>query len=451
MQKEKPKGRLLHIIISAVAGVVFFFLGELLYPVFTQKMFTPLGIALYFLIFFVIIGIVVVVFSFFKADFSNEKNRENYISNIKLTCIVLVGFFILTGVFEFLYELGNRTIPDPTSYIFLVDDSGSMKGTEQQRNGAINAVIKDSDIPYAVYSFDTQAQRLRPMTNRSDIEETWSFESDGGTDILKSIQAVLTDLDTKQLIGAGSYPKILLLSDGSSSHKGLSQTAKQATDQDVSISTIGIGNCDQFFLKKIARNTGGVYVYCDDVAQLSQSLKNATASDFSRNLLSDRLMSRLDWLYTILRILFLTIIGFIWSAMKMLLSYDDKLNRKLFRLSFLLCTVGAVLMELLVSHLEVTDTIVRLIFCVLWAIIIGMYESYGFDSQSVDGESNNLINTSTPQTEYQDEYSVEKVYEEAEAQSVSISSNGSPFDSNTESPFSANNDDSWLESDDPFS
>ena len=53
------KNKTFHLVASAVLGVLFWIIGQFIYPVFTQKIWQPLGIALYFitLAVFLVIGL----------------------------------------------------------------------------------------------------------------------------------------------------------------------------------------------------------------------------------------------------------------------------------------------------------------------------------------------------------------------------------------------------------
>ncbi|MBQ8056988.1 MAG: VWA domain-containing protein [Ruminococcus sp.] len=383
MKKNIFKGLTKHIIATLVVGVAFYFLGELLYPLLTEKVFSPLGIALYFLAFFVILGLVIIFLSLSKADFVDQGNKNNYFSDIKITCVILAVFFVLTGVLEFVYELGDKDIPEPTSYVFMIDNSGSMKGSEQQRKDAINAVMKEADIPYAVYFFTGDANLVQPMSEYDSSQKDWAIASDGGTDIINSIKTVVKDITDGTLSGAGTSPKILLVSDGASSSMGMSKVVKECVKNGISISTIGVENCSKHYMRKLAQKTGGVFVECSDTSILAKSLQEATASDYSRTLLSDRVMIRNNALFGVMRVAFLTFMGLIWSWMKMLLSYESNNDRsKIFRTSLLLCTIASVLMEVLICGLQIPEYIARFIFCVMWAVTIGTH--YDIEKAKLD-------------------------------------------------------------------
>jgi len=451
---------MLHLILTAVAGLIFWILGEALFPALTEKLYTPLGIALYFLIFSVIIAITLVIASWSNADFSNPANGRNRKSDLQLLAICLAVLLVFSFVFELLYELGDDTIPEPTSYIFLIDDSGSMDGTEADRVTAIRDIMASSDttVPYAVYSFTANATLLQGMGYYAEgDEENFIFSSYGGTSILSSIADVLNDLSSGVLSGAGAYPKILLLSDGASFHIGLKNVTKSCRRASVSVSTAGMGNCDESFLQQIASLTGGVYVYCTDASDLSASLAAAIATDTDRNLLSQRVTFTHDGLYAFLRILFLCLLGVIWSFMKTRALWEEAdFRHTALLLSIGLCVCAALLMEFCADMGSIALT--RLVFCLLWAVTPGHKKqrppkkAYEFDPIPGMEEQHGGTGNGT-------ESSLSRSKETEAQQGRSISSTSAPvkpFEADTD-PFQQNKDpfasgsDPFPSNSDPFS
>lgn len=373
--KTENKGVMKHLIITVAAGAVFWMIGEWLFPALTDKMWTPLGIALYFLIFSVLLMIVFFVISINKVDASKAENKKNIKESFMVGIIFVLILLLLSGLFEFLYELGGKDVIEPTSYIFLIDDSGSMSGTESIRVNAIKEVMENSgsDKPYAVYKFSDSAEMLKPMGNyNSDDINDFVFSSDSGTEILGSIETVLDDLNNGSLVNAGSAPKILLVSDGASSSLGMKNVINRCKHNHVSVSTIGVEGCSKSFLKRIADGTGGVFVECDDVSKLSESLEKAKVMNTDRNLLSERFVYSNDALYAFLRILFLGLIGIVWTATKYFFASNDaRQTKKMVALSIVCCTAGVLILEFL-SRTSVDIRFVRLLFCVLWAVTYGV-------------------------------------------------------------------------------
>lgn len=375
MKKSKKQSNVIkHIAITAVSGALFWIVGELIFPHLTEEMPAPFGIPIYMLVFFIFVAVALIALSFYKTDFSDPKNKSNIISSTKITAITLVVFLLASGLFEFLYELGKQEIPEPTSVIIMFDDSGSMKGTEQERADAVNSLMQSdaADMPYAVYSFTDSAQCIRPMGSYNGFStDELQFSSEGGTEVIKSIREVLGDFEQGRLSGSGSNPKIIVISDGASSSANMNSVTSRCRNSGISVSTIGVSNCNKNFLEKIARKTGGVFVYCSDISSLAQNIGSAMQVDTSRNLLSERIVFKNNALYAFLRILFLTILAAVWSFMKVQLTYErsDKTTR-IFLISFAACVAGGILVECLANS-SLSIKFVRFIFCVLWALTPG--------------------------------------------------------------------------------
>lgn len=382
--KETASLKSSYLIVTIILGIIFFILGECIFEVLTKRMFTPLGILLYFLLFFsvIFVGLTVLLCKKLSAADFSIKVRSAW----KILLVLLLAFLLLIGFFEFLYELGKEEIPEPTSLIFLIDDSGSMSGNEPDRIMALNDVMKDNKLPFAVYSFTENAKQLRNMEVFSSniSEQDLGFVSSGGTSIIPSIKQVLNDLEQGLIRNPGQYPKIILVSDGASSSIGLRSMAKKCWGQNVSISSIGMEGCSESLLKRIAETTGGVYVPCTDITMLGENLTKAVASDTSRNLLSERIVFKNDGLYAVLRILFLSLAGVVWSALKiMLISEDNKFCKKMFIFSVILCILGAVILEF-GNGSGISASFLRLVFDVLWAVTLGTLPPKSNPGESVN-------------------------------------------------------------------
>ncbi|MCM1364407.1 MAG: VWA domain-containing protein [Faecalibacterium sp.] len=371
----KKNGKLLYLVITAAIGAFFWILGELLFNLFTEKLFTPLGIALYFLLFGVIITIALFIISASQNDLSDKNTLRNIKDSYRIVAICLVVLFGVTMLFEFLYELGSSTAPNPTSYIFLIDDSGSMQDNDPEnlRANAIKDIMSDDkSMPYSVYKFTDTASLLKKTSKYSpDDINNLKFDSYGGTSILNSIKQVLEDIKNNNYSEVGKYPRIVLLSDGASRSFGMRLVTKNCLKSGITICSVGFGNCDEEFLQKIANQTGGAYVYCNQANQLAQSMKQAISKDLDRNLLSSRFVYKNNSLYAFLRILFLTIMSIIWCSIKMLASYDEtSKGSSKFLLSFVCCFVGTVIIEFLSSTI-ISIRLIRLLFCLLWSVYFG--------------------------------------------------------------------------------
>lgn len=381
--KQKRKGERSsvteHLLLTALAGLIFWIIGEKIYASAMPKMANPIALALYFAAF----GLVMMILLFFlpgnKADFSDPRTKKDFRHGHRIGLAAFCVFLVLTVGFEFLYELGKQPVPDPTSYIFLIDDSGSMSGTEQLRTDGITSIMEhnSSNLPYAVYMFTDHADSIKAMDSyRAGDAGKIQFQSDGNTDILGSLSTVLSDLQTGKITGAGSAPRVLLLSDGNSGDYGLKDLCEQAAAQGVSVSTVGMGSSNDRMLKRIAALTGGVFVRCDDASTLGETMETAITSSAERNLLSERFVFKNDTLYGILRVVFLMLMGVVWSFFKSGFVWGGKEGDRALKLSILCCAAAALIMELGASAGASPERL-RLIFCILWALTYGSVRHLG--------------------------------------------------------------------------
>lgn len=398
---SNKKDMIIHLVCSAGVGALFFIVGQILYFSLTEKLWTPLGIAIYFLIFSIMMLIAMFVLNQIRKDYSywykNEKKdtvKKAYLRG--MACIIVL--FILSGIFEFLYELGKTTEYVPTSYVFLIDDSGSMSGNDPQcvRSEAIGRIMgnQTDDMPYAVYKFTDNSHLIKEMGMYAK-DDTYEFLSDGGTDIVTSLNTVIDELLSKNVNG-GEHPKVLLLSDGASSSWGVKSVINKCRDNEIAVSTIGF-NVNSHLLSKIARKTGGVYINVSNIDDLQEQMNKAITSFLDRDLISDRFMLKNDGLYAFLRILFLCLMGVVFSWLKyktFCSARGPKYDGFVLKISIVCTTIAAITMELCFNIFDISSWIIRLVFCVLWAITPGYFiksGTYDFAPEYLSDNDNGTV------------------------------------------------------------
>ncbi|MBQ8249981.1 MAG: VWA domain-containing protein [Clostridia bacterium] len=381
-------GTALHILITAGVGVLFFIIGELLFPILTEIIWAPLGIALYFALFAGAVYGVMFLLNKKRGDYQgwHSKNLGEVVSGaFKKGAIAIAVIFLASGILEFVYELNisTFTMGDASSYVFVIDDSGSMEisDPDMKRADAISEIMEkeDADFEFAIYRFTHEVFKIRDMAPYQKGEQ-FAFEPTGGTDVVAALRMAVDDIISGEL-KAGSTPKILLLSDGASDDSGLNAVISDCCSNNIVISTISFGFSSPM-LAEIANRTGGMYSEVTDVNLLSQEMESAITFSSSRNLLSNRFVFSNDWVYMIMRIAFLVIIGigFSWLKQKCYCSaYDHGYQDKVFLVSAILCSVGAILVEVFFK-LDLFGSYwyaygIRLIFCILWAISPGFFVS----------------------------------------------------------------------------
>lgn len=402
------------ILITAIIGVIAFFIGEVVYNACSGAMWQPLAIGLYFLVFLVVYFVLFFLVNAFSGTVdvgsrgysrlanastrnrtkqrrknqsglsrgystSRARTRGNsgaadYVKPVLIALGLAVAFFALSILFDYLYELGETRVMKPTSYIFLIDDSGSMLETDPEflRVEAIHDIMSDADpdMPYAVYSFTSDVTMLKDMSTYDEGDE-FVFYSDGSTDIIKAVSGVLDDIENGKIDG-GDSPRILLLSDGNSFAFGKGNVIRRCNRNGVTICTVSFPNYNDL-LKDLANRTGGVYVDSDNTDDLNEMMEGAiTANISARDILSYRLPVVNDGLYAFLRILFLIILGTAWSFFKYVISSFSSSEIPpivVLVVSGVLCILGAILLEVCSQYS--TDITPRFIFVLLWALSVG--------------------------------------------------------------------------------
>ncbi len=363
----------LTVVISVIFGGAWALVGSLLYNLLKDVLWMPLLIALY------ITGLAFAVFVAILVSNSVCKNAKPDSKQYQKTLILIGIIFVCSMLFEFLYELSfsSHDITDPTSYIFLIDDSGSMSSSDpgNARHGAIYDILKDcdDDFPYAIYSFSHEFKQVVPISPASTAQNNSYYQVDGGgTDILGALKFVLNDIDSGNLV-AGACPRVLLLSDGESGEYGLSNVVRECVSKNVSVSTVGFGSANVDFLNEIARKTGGFFVWVDDIGKLSNGMNEAISAylNSSRNLLDYRIEFGNNALYAVLRIAFMLIIaaGFVLIKVFMFSTFDEK-NVALYTFS-ILAALGAVGIEVGINALDIAPGIMRTIMCIFFAVLLG--------------------------------------------------------------------------------
>lgn len=363
----------LHTIVTAIAGIVFFFIGEIIYNNIIIDSKAPLTLPIYFLVFMVVMIIVLWALSLKRGTYFETRDKKKKSGNMTKTIIItLVIMTISSGVLEFLYEIGGKISPkNATSYVFVIDDSGSMQSNDSanERKNVIDSIMREMDtqLPYAVYLFNDNCQMVKQLS--TSVDNNFALNSNGGTDIVGALKTVFNDYDSQKNV-LGSSPKVLLLTDGESSSLGLSRILKKYRKSIITISTVGFGSADSDYLTNIAEKTGGVYISSNQISTLKTSMEQALTSysDGNRNLLSDRFCEH-DALYTILRILFLVIISVMIAIIKSSAMFDTNRQPIYFFISLILGIIASILMEVMISHIYIPTKLVHFVCCILWAVV----------------------------------------------------------------------------------
>lgn len=351
------------VLMSVFAGILSWFICHYLYTNYSDKLSGPVMIGSLCSLLFVVVFFTVMVSSIVTGSF----NKESYLYEDfgrMMTYFIggLIGVLVLSMGLEYIYECNpNIKSIEPTSYIFVIDESGSMSGNDPSglRYKAIPEIMKAAEegFPYMVYTFSNDTQIVRDMGPLDEEYEDIPINSNGGTAIRGTILKILQDYKDGVWDG-GPNPKLVFLTDGSATDlsngflwfKGNMPEFNSALEEyynlGINISTVGLGSVDREIMTKMAETTGGVFVNIQNASDLASAMKTAATSYSDRDLLSIRYMKHWDTLYGFLRVLFLTIIGTVIGSL-MLLAYMEESSILIIIVSSIICSlIGSVLFEI---------------------------------------------------------------------------------------------------------
>ena len=167
-----------------------------------------------------------------------------------------------------------------------------------------------------------------------------------------------------------SSPKVILLTDGYATDIGLfksiNSVLKTYVKNRISISTVGLGDVDTNLMNKIAKTTGGVFIDVSDASDLGDAMTSAATQYTSRDLLSTRYTTNLNFLYALLRIIFISILGIAIGFAAAIAYGSQESSTLIFVSSAIKSIVGAILMEIGTDVIGISD---KLVWFVLWILI----------------------------------------------------------------------------------
>lgn len=374
-------------LISALAGGGIWFLCSYLYSLYKLKIPGVLLVPILFTLLFAVVFLSVWVGSVITGSFDRSSHLySGWQSMLRYLVFGSMVIFFLTMLLEYVYELNpKQKIIEPTSYIFVIDESGSMSGNDPKglRYDAIREIMDEPEnkLPYMVYAFSSEPRILRKMGNLSQNEPVIPITCDGGTAIRETTLRVLQDYKEQKWDG-GDNPKIIFLTDGYATDldngflwfKGNVPEFNAALDEysnlGINISTVGLGSVDKELMRKMAETTGGIFIRVDQASDLSVAMKAAATSYSERDLLSARYMKSMNKLFGLLRILFLSLIGTLIGAM-FALAYMDIASVPIIIIN---STVGAVIGSILLEtgvQSGLYQSFLWLLLWILFAITVG--------------------------------------------------------------------------------
>lgn len=397
-------------LISAVAGGILWFFCNYLYSTYRLKIAGFLMIPALCTFLFTVLFLIIWISSVVTGSFDKKNHLYTSIwGMLKYFSLSIVIIFFLSMLLEYLYELNpNQKITEPTSYIFVIDESASMSSNDPNglRYNAISEIMNspENTLPYMVYAFSSESRILRDMGYLTSNEEEIPINCDGATSIRETTLRILQDYKDKKWRG-GKNPKIIFLTDGFATDldngflwfKGnvpeFNTALEEYSKLGISISTVCLGSVDKQLMRKMAETTSGTFISINQAEDLADAMNTAATSYSERNLLSIRYMKHLNKLFGCLRVLFLSLIGLTIGGL-LAFAYMDNASIPLILISSAISSVlGSILFELGIQT-GVYQSILWFLLWILYASTLG----YSYPENSILGSSHMRIFSKRIQT-----------------------------------------------------
>jgi hypothetical protein len=422
--KNNKSFDIMTLIVSLIGGIVGYFISNIVYNIVSNHLWSPLAIGLRYMIFMIILGLFVFIYSMINGNQSLSQNGVG--KNIVFFILAIILTLLVSTLFEFIYEINlfseDLVYNEPTSYVFIIDNSGSMTSSDPNglRYDAIDKIIenKDDSFPYAIYSFNSSVKCEREVAPKSQGKTNLETVNSGGTKIKATLEELIDDYENGKMKGLGASPKFLLLSDGYASDIGLfssiSKTLQNYVKNNITISTVGLGRVDEDLMQNIADKTGGVFISVEQADQLENAMSSAisqTSNDqYNRTFFTYREVPSLDLLYAIMRIVFTALIGFVVSFSMLFATGKDDDTDIIFISSLITSVIAGLLLELGINAFNLpTNTITLLYMIIIASTFIHNYSSQiivndgnKYQSERYQSQNNKQIQEQKKKTSFED-------------------------------------------------
>lgn len=327
--KDQIRFNWLMLVLTAIAAIfvgggVYALHEKLFYGGMAGVLVIPICFGIFILAMGLIIFLLSNIFGYFRANITTGGKDKGKVLLI-LFVVVLTSMLLMAGL-EFLYELdftSGKVDLDASTFVFIVDDSGSMYGNDpqSQRYAAIKSILegKPDDTKFAIYAYSNETVVLQPITTVGAGIPDITYMDGGGTYTLAALDTVYNDFSSGKLPSDGN-PAVVLLTDGESHDILLLSDADNTlagyASKSIPVHCIGFGNPNMEELKYIAKGTGGQAMRIRNANQLRNAIDTVLTGG-SRTLLSDRFELVYSVPHGIMRVLFLAIFSMLVGVTSM--------------------------------------------------------------------------------------------------------------------------------------
>lgn len=382
-------------IASLLAGVIYFFPGEIIYRGLRGNIPGPAAVAVYFLGLALCVFVVIFILSKILGNYRHIHYTfgKSMAVILLLTCI---GVPLVSAGLEFLYELGIPEYTQPKNFVFLIDNSGSMTSNDpqNQRFDVVDSVANSlpADTSIGVYTFageTTEVFKPGSVSPGSVHVPEHAMDSSGETALYECINKVADALPENMTKEA---TKFVILTDGNPTDSGYRDAVKNCNSKNIAVSCVGFGNYSKSTFVDLANRTGGNFMAADDVSQLSSSLSEiVNLNPINRDLISSRNdFTANSKLYAFLRVLFIIMIGFVFAYLKYLNASLSKFSLPFFIACCISSLLGGIFIEIF-YQLYWFESFGRLALCLTFAftpLLSNQYYSRISGSQSKNDYNN---------------------------------------------------------------
>lgn len=364
--KKKITMNWLLLLITIIIGGASWFIGAIVYNFLGDIIPRPVLIGLLFGGLCLILSI----FAYFYGNhIFNNPQKKRWITGI-CTGIFVILTFTVAALFQWVYESSiENQVVEPTSYVFLIDESSSMKDSdsEQQRYGAIQKILKNmsENTSFMVYGFSDEISLKTKLRKYSEGVPEVSIKNEGSKNIENALDKVLKEVKNKKIL------KVILLTDGKVTNKAaisnIKNKIKEYNKKGIGINIVGLGEIKQNALRTTRGFVGNI-----SSNSLSEDIKNLDKEYVGGDLLSTRYTMSFNILFALLRIIFVAILG-ILIGLSVAIAYGfNKSIPLIIVTSIIKSIIGALILEIGISIFRLPDEMMWLVLWILLSMTIAI-------------------------------------------------------------------------------